>query len=83
MNTELIAQVLSQFVVASVVFYFYVQTSNRDKDQIAKLEAENERLRAQHEEDLQKAIRRRAGDTGRIPELPPDEVKKFKKSIGE
>lgn len=84
MNTpELIQQLVANFFVASLVFYFLSQRVTDLKADKANLEAKITKLEAQHEDDLQKQIRRRNGDTGRIPELPASEVEKFKKSIGE
>lgn len=81
--TELIMQILANFVVASLVFYFLSDKVKDLKADKANLEAENQRLRLQHDADMERLMRRRAGDTGKIPELPVSEVAKYKRSIGE
>lgn len=83
MDIKELLTALGSSSLALVIFYFYNQSKIEAGLRIAKLEAEITELRKQHDTDIERLIRRRSGDTGRIPELPPDEVKKFKKSIGE
>lgn len=81
MNAEIVGQILANFFVASLVYYFLNQRLADFQKQNEELRTEIKELRDQHDEDMQKLIRRR-GDTGRIPDLPPDEKEKAKKIIG-
>lgn len=86
--SELIGQLLANFVVASLVYYFMTLRLGDKLERITELKSErdalkqeNDELRRQHDDDVLRLSRKR-GDTGRIPNLPPDEIEKAKKNIG-
>lgn len=87
-TTELIGQLLANFFVASLVYYFMTLRLNDKLERVNELKTErdalkqeNDDLRRQHDDDVLRLSRKR-GDTGRIPDLPPEEKEKAKKIIG-
>lgn len=87
-----IAEILANFAVAGIVFYFSNQNIQFLRQELERERREREQLQRQYMDDLRdwsginprfSTWNRGEGDTKRLPPLPEDEKKRYLASIQE